>query len=170
MDTATDIAINQLKMTYMPTLKKKALCAFFLMLSSCTTPPHWEYQSTYTCTPAFNSGRMTLSEIDDLGQVEIELDRGTSGLRMYVNISSVPISTEDGLIAVTTVINAQSSEEKGTILTGGQRILLGDNTRDRIIEALLNGENVHLSFLRYRACIIPDKFPDHYVRLLSIPI
>ncbi len=152
--------------------RKGALVALFLLLTSCTCP-NWTLDKTITFNPCYNSGRLYFYA-DCCGKdLELELDRGASGLRMYINVFSLeiaPVILDPPQAEL--VITIEESEYKylADILQGGQRLLLTDEARDLIIDTLQSNQIVILKAGRYKAAIQPENFSSLYYNLLSIPI
>lgn len=80
---------------------------------------------------------------------------------MYVNTFSRPLYGPEGnestrQIQVTTSEISQSFTAE--LLQGGQRLLLPDQARDVIIDALLNNESLEIVAGPYQGTILPTKF------------
>ena len=111
-------------------------------------------------------------QMDDntLGGLELELDFGISGLRMYVNVFSleVPSHAETPHIAQVVIhINEERFVFFAHILQGGQRLLLPEEASNTIIEALSAGFPVTISTGRYRSVILPANFQKQYKALIK---
>lgn len=150
------------------------LLSLIFFLSACAPDcRRWEIDVTdETCLPLYNSGRMSLAT-GPCDNLELELDRGSSGLRMYINVfaMALPHSQEDDQ---KTNVNVEILDETWTVLAerlqGGQRLLLPPEIADIIVDALLSNQLVNISVGRYHAEILSAGFKKHYDELLSIPI
>lgn len=103
--------------------------------------------------------------------VELELDAGSSGLRMYVNVFSIEVPAlpdSPTLAKVSLKICDEEYLYLAHILQGGQRLLLPDEARDTIIEALVDGFPITLSTGRYCSAIPAANFQALYDDLISI--
>jgi len=145
---------------------KRALCALFLFLSlfSCSSCPQWHLEEAVTCDPLFRSSRIFYDNLDPYCQVELELVQSASGLRMYIDTFSRPLSNSN-VFTITLTIEEEAQIYSAELLQGGQRLLLPDVARDAVIDALLNEKCVQISAGPYQATILPTKFRRYFKML-----
>lgn len=160
-------------MIFVDSLKKRAyVYALFFFLSSCQAAPQWEIYRTVTFDTKYNSGRLFFTD-ESVRGLELELNYGLSGLRMYINVFSleVPAAFENTNIAQVKVeFDGQFFLFMGTILAGGQRVLLSDEACGCIVDALLSGADVCLSTGQYKSLIPSSNFPGLYQALIKVPV
>ncbi len=158
-------------MLFRNAIKKRTFIVLFFYLSSCTSSPQWYLAKTITCDPCFNSGRMYFASESCNRGLELEIDQGLSGLRMYINVSSFevpPISDTCAKAKVAISICGEETLALADIFQGGQRLLLPDDARDLIIESLQEGNTVTLKTGRYCAEIPPAHFAKAYNELIIL--
>jgi hypothetical protein len=154
---------------------KRVGIALFLFFSTCssTCKQQWMIEKVITDSPCFNSGKLTLSPTDTFCGLELELTRGESGVRMYINVFSLEIKPEHSMQS-TALVEVTYQNQKQTfhafLYQGGQRLLLPNQARDLIIESLSQNEPVCIAVGRYRSEISPEDFTCKYDALLSLPI
>lgn len=150
------------------------LLSFFL--SSCTgnSCREWIVWTTETDCPQFNSGRMFLSPDASSNQIELEIDRGPSGIKMYLNLFCLPVAplpNDPTKAAVELLIEGDESRIFYPIrYIGGQRLLCPEDIASLIIEKLLDEETVVIKIGRNKITVIPDNFADTYQALINIPL
>lgn len=121
-------------------------------------------EKAVTCDPLFHSVRLFYDSQDPFCQVELELVQSASGLRMYVDTFSRPLSNSNAF-PITLTIDGESQIYPAELLQGGQRLLLPDIARDAVIEALLNGQCVEIAAGPYQIEILPTKFRKYFAKL-----
>lgn len=149
-----------------------ALC--LLYLSSCSeTCQQWTLAEALTCHPCYNSGRMYLLPESDCHHLELELDRGRSGIRMYLNLLLLPAQPYPGDPNRTTaqlIVDGEVSTFYPYCFSGGQRLLIPEEITQAIIENLSEGE-ISLVKVGYEEIrIVPNNFEACYQRLMQLPI
>ena len=123
-----------------------ALCIF--LLSSCSKQicRQWEFQEVLTKRPCFNSGRIILGPDTNTSNLELELVRNQSGLRLYINLllfQASPLRENPNLTKVDILFDDQEVwTVYPNVLEGGQRILLllPDGT-EQLMHALSEGRS-----------------------------
>lgn len=144
--------------------RKRALsCALSLVcLSSCSSPVrHWEIEQTLTCNPCYNSGKVYFPPCDEIFGLELELARGPTDYRMYLNIFSRQFPSEDeegNKTKVSVTIAEQPTDFLANRFQGGQRLLLPDEAVDQIINALIDNQTVTIAVGRYSSEIVSENF------------
>lgn len=135
----------------------------------------WTSIDTLTDHSCFNSGRLYLAPENDYSHLELEIDRSTSGVRMYVNVLFLcaPPCPDDTSRAIIEVYFEGEKEPKFIYchrLKGGQRLLLTNEDADMLIEALLAERSFAIKIGHYQFKAVPDGFAILYDNLLSLPI
>lgn len=145
-----------------------------LFLSSCKkTSPQWSSEQTITSCVSYNSGKIFLRPTCRQGSIELELTRGTCGLRLYVNIFTLMAQPEDCDPSKTLVIfdvDDESISIFGDLLEGNQRILLPPHATDWLINVLKSDQEFIVHIGRFSSTIVPTGFSEAYEKLLAIPI
>lgn len=149
-------------------LREKGLLIFLsFLVFSCSSCRQWEYSCERTPCIEYSSSRMILPT-QGKDNLSLELISTISGLRMYVNVYSIPppsLPCDDKKIEVVISIENTSFAVLSERLIGGQRFLLPARTAELIIQALLNYQTVQIAIGRYRAEIIPRAFQEHYFKM-----
>lgn len=145
-----------------------------MMLNGCSTPgcQQWQFDTILTPYSCYNSGRLTLLPAD-LKSVSLELVRGVSGERLYVNTLSLSFPCDlnnSSKCQLTFAIDEVNYSVSADRLQGGQRLLLPQAATQQIIEALLENKSVQMTVGRYHVVIISTSFPELYKKLSTIPI
>jgi hypothetical protein len=106
--------------------------------------------------------------------LELEIDRGRSGVKMYVNLLLLPIAPLPG---DETRASIQIILEDDEILVihphrfiGGQRLLLPPDTSDLLISLLLEGCSFTIKVGRNELQVIGNNFEKSYNDLMSLEI
>lgn len=133
------------------------MCALFLpiFLTSCKTYPHWYREQVCSCNLNY---RLSYESCDPFVQLTVEIIQSDSGLRMYVNTFSRPLTSSQ--ISVT--VGEASLSFSGYLLEGQQRLLLPDEARDWILSSLLEDNCVQIRAGPYQATISPAKLATLY--------
>lgn len=152
-----------------------ALCV--LSLWACSTPAcrKWIFlESGRTCNPEFRIGRLLLTPDAPNGKLELEMDRGRSGLRMYLNLFLFRASSLPEDPSKTSMDMILESGETLTFylyrLEGGQRMLFPPEVMEYIIKLLSEGQPFTLKLGRYQINVILDNFEEAYQNLMELPI
>jgi len=91
----------------------------------------------------------------------LEIVKGYSGVRMYLNIYclSFPQELDNPFKTLVTISNdSDSYDVLADRFEGGQRLLLPPEAADNIIYRLLNNQSLTISVGRYCSEIIPEGF------------
>ena len=163
---------------------QRALCALaFFLTNSCTAPcRQWLLFTTLTQTTCFNSGRLYLSPDTNLSYLELEINRSSSGLRMYLNLllwqaPPSPENPEFSCIDLVLLEKDENEEEQQTVTTlyayrleGGQKLWILPDDANTLIERLLKDQSFILKIGRYQITVIADEFQTGYQELMQLPI
>lgn len=155
-------------------IRKGGLVCLILIFTSCaSTCNQWQFEATITACPCYNSGRMTISSCDPLKNLSLELVRGSSGLRVYLNTHSLPFPCDPNHPDMTSLLLTIDGVDDCVIadrFQGGQRLLLPPQTAQKTIEKLLANKSLHITVGRYHAVIESTCFSELYKKLCEIPI
>jgi len=147
-------------------LKRVFMTLFLSLLSSCNSHSSpWKNQQVTTSTPQFNSSSITYDNKTTANRITLELTQTYDGMRIYLNIASLTITPnkeKPDRANIFITINGTQQESEAFRLQGGQRLLLQEQTRDTIINALLGNKTVTLRVGRYKTDIIPEGFSKLY--------
>lgn len=147
-----------------------------LFLYSCSNPVcrQWIFLDGNVNNPIYNSGRMVLNSNAKTPRLELEIDRGQTGISIYVNVFllTVPSLAEDDRRASIDLIL-----EDGEIITfypyrleGGQRLLMPSEATEYILDLLMNEVSFSIKLGRNQLDVGPDNFQKSYEALMKIPI
>ena len=147
-------------------LWKRVSLTLFLFLCSCSKPcSQWQNERAVTCCESQNSSRLMRCSSNRFRGLELEIARGCSGMRMYLNVHSLCFPCDETTPPKTTV-HITSGQESYDVwadrLEGGQRLLLPPEAAQSIICHLLNGNTVSLSAGRFKEEISPEGFCAAY--------
>lgn len=138
-----------------------------LFCSACTQCREWKFDCEKTPSPEYSSSQMILPAQEN-ETLALEIVSTISGLRMYVNVYSIPLSPlpfDDKKIDVTFSTEEASFIVVADLLIGGQRVLLPPQTTEWMITTLLDFRTVKVSVGRYSAEITPASFQEHYFKM-----
>ncbi|NGX42553.1 MAG: hypothetical protein K940chlam7_00833 [Chlamydiae bacterium] len=159
-------------MSWKSNLLKRVMLALFFFLSSCSQKcTDWQYQETVTCCHYYNSGRLIHFPQNHFRGVSLEISRGHTGLRAYVNVYSLSLPKEDEDPTKTMVTISSEDGSFDVIaerLEGGQRLLLPLDATNAIIKSLLECKTVCISTGRFKSEISPYGFSKYYHQLMGI--
>lgn len=123
----------------------------------------WNEDFVNSPCDAYRSRRMILRTFGPVNNLSLEIVNTDSGMRMYINLYSLPplpIPCDDSKTAVFVWIDDIQYQIEGERLLGGQRILLPNGTMQMLIDALVNRCKVIIEVGRYRAEIISTNFEE----------
>lgn len=92
---------------------------------------------------------------------------------MHINVHSlciVPLKDDPGKALVMITIDGEEYKEPAFWLQGGQRLLLTDETSQKIIEALICNKTVEIKVGRFKNTLIPDNFEQAYNQLCRLRV
>ena len=118
----------------------------------------------------WNSGRIYLCPSNEYSGLEVEFMRTFSGVRMYINVFGLEIPPNgDDLSTSQVYVSFKDYSYTFTAqrFTGGQRLLVPEETMEEIIECLTRGQPVFLRVGRYEGDIYPEQFSEIFTRLMS---
>jgi hypothetical protein len=146
--------------------RKRLLLAFssffFTVLTSCSPPCYqWEIQKASSCDPSYKLAKMWMVPENNYNNLELEIDRSGSDIRMYINVYSLPVSSnsdEPFSVELSVAMDDEVRIAYGELLRGGQRILLEPEITGKIISALQISQRVTISVGRYRSEITTTNF------------
>ncbi len=148
-------------------LAKRALCALFLgaFCFSCAkqSEPHWVLEETQSCNPHSSYKKLHHPSQDPFFGLELEIASGPFGHVLYINTFSLPLQPDpSGKVEITLSANNVETTVYGSLLEGGQRILLDAEAQDLILSNLLNNNYVEVIVGRFRSTISADNFVKQY--------
>lgn len=150
-----------------------SLSIFFILIScSSKNQQQWQIDRTVVSNKDYNSGKLSLPAINPFCGLELELVRGSSGTRMYLNAFSLPYPSnldDPTKTEVMLSIDQQVYVIMADRFQGGQRLLLPADAASLIITALRNDNLVDITVGRYSARIISTRFAELYAQLNKIP-
>lgn len=144
----------------------------FFCLFSCNAPcfPHWGFNEIASSCPTQNSAQILFPSNKSYQPVQLELLRTGSGIWMYLNFLSVPVPKNQNDPCKATV-KCQVQEEvffvEAERLEGGQRLLIPEDSANKITEFLLQNETINIRIGHYKALIQPCMFQTQYQKLIS---
>lgn len=92
---------------------------------------------------------------------------------MHLNVHSLPIPPcADVPDRALVMISFDGDEyiEHAYWLQGGQRLLLTEETRQKIVEALICNQNIEIRVSRYKTRLVSDNFEQLYNRLCGLKV
>lgn len=110
---------------------------------------------------------------DSCNNLELEIARTSSGVRMYINAYSIPFPfdpLDDTRTQLTLILGDTSAKIYAERMQGGQKLLLGPENADAVIEAFMDNQCVHVAVGRYNEDFVPTRFTELYFKLMDLPI
>lgn len=105
--------------------------------------------------------------------MELEIDRSSSGVRMYINLSvfqASPTADNPCIAKAELVVCEEPLVFYPYLLEGGQRLLIPSDVTEKIIEHLCDECSLTLRLGRQEMTVIPDGFQQSYQRLMELGI
>ncbi len=155
-------------------VKKRAVkafffCPFLFCLISChSSLSVWHLEKTLTPCRYYNSGRLYSLASQSTRKWEIELDYGYEGLKMYANLFNFEANRSHATLFLIVTTDQQEYLAVTTVLEGGQRLLLSDESCNHIVNSLLEGKTVALSYGPYKGDLEPANFESRFANLVAI--
>jgi hypothetical protein len=149
------------------------LCALLSFVSCSKTSREWSYQQVLTSSPRFNFARLFLPSDSDPPRLTMEIVRGRTGIKLYLNVlflQAPPCKENPHVTKVDIIFEEQSRSLYPQILKGGQRLFFSFEDTDFIIQTLLEGLSFTIKLGRQELFITTENFSKAYTELMSIPI
>ena len=146
-----------------------SLILFFLscLLYSCslTSGPQWEIEGIPASRSSCESAKLYYPIQNTFSGIELSFISGSYGVRGYLDVQSIPLTCKtnsDDKIEILVRIQNTAFFSEGTLFQGGQRILLDDICTAKMIEALLDEQEVFVQVGRYETTFLPTHFASCY--------
>lgn len=158
---------------FVKNFKRMALLSLLLLMaSSCTAPAatHWQTQTAIGSSSSLNSSRLYLPPANEFSGLELEFVLMRDGLRLYMNVYGLEISSEPYDSSISRVFISfkdHSYHFSAQRFLGGQRLLIPECVQSEMIEYLQEGRPLFIQVGRYQADINPDKFLDLFQRFTA---
>ncbi len=136
-----------------------------IFFQSCAFGAHspWRLEVTETWCADYRSARVFIPQ----KTMGIECVKGPSGMRMYLNLMICPVADE-GKASFTYMINSAKYQGEAYVMEGGQRLLICEQDRVILTEALLNGDKVRVMIGMYDDLFEAANFPPLFDLLQSL--
>lgn len=163
--------INGLRITKGPAFTLFCFAHVFLLACSRSQEIEWKLEQTLVANKCYNSGKLFLPAANQFRGIELELVQYASGIRMYLNVFSLPFPThtED---STKTEILITIDEDEHPFTThcfqGGQRLLLPPEATSLLITSLMEDHSITIASGRYCATIVSTRFSELYAKLNQI--
>lgn len=154
------------------TINNFALGLLVVLLCGCTTHNRWSVDHIKSGRPEFNSSKLSYRTLDPLHGLELELIRTQNSFNLYLHVNSqtIPPCKNNPKAALVSVITQDASHtEEAARLQGGQKILLSENLRDIIIDALQKNSSLTIRVGNYSTLIEPEGFQELLKKMESPP-
>lgn len=155
-------------------IKGRALSAlsFFFLLSSCSTNKEFSWTLESDGNPGeWNSARIALESQDMFKDLSVELIRSQSSQKVYVSAHSTRFTTITSSAALVPV-HIKLDQETSTVLcqtfTGEQKLLIPEETSEKIVNCLLANKPVAIFIDQYRADLNPISFREKFQQLEAL--
>lgn len=151
--------------------KQRAIALCLLLFSSCSSPQcrQWEIHEIITKRPCFNGSRLILGPDSATSNLELEIVKNNSGLRIFINllIFEAPPCKENPNLTKVEIIFA--NEEPKIIyphlFEGGQRLLLNEEDATQILQYLNDGCTFTIKIGRSKITVIPNNFENQIKKI-----
>ncbi|WP_075883585.1 hypothetical protein [Candidatus Protochlamydia sp. W-9] len=148
-------------------------CAIFNLSSCSQASRQWQYHPVLTDSPRFNFGRLFLPANSDPARLTMEIVKGRSGIRLYLNIlflQAPPCKEDPTLTKVDLFFEDKIISLYPQILQGGQKLLFSSNDTNYIIQTLLDNLPFTIKFGRHELYIPLENFSKSYNKLMSLTV
>lgn len=141
-------------------------CLFLFALSSCRSHTTWQLDRLHGFRAVDSAARLSAPAITHGPKFKFEWLRNTSGEWLFISAYCLDFP-ESGQV----MLQADDHEETffGYVYMGGQQLLLPDEARDFVKQALLDGIPLIVTIGCYSGVIEPDGFAEKYPCLEKIP-
>lgn len=138
---------------------RKMICgSLLLLLASCTKPVSpWKVDKVETSNPSYNSSRYIFTD----GNVRFELYKTAYETVGYFSVTSLPIPPlheNSSMSQITLTIEDDTETVMAHRIAGGQKLILPENTLQKILRALQQKQSVTLKTGRYSLTV--TSFPE----------
>ncbi len=166
-------------LTHIVTSMSPLFIALALLVTGCGTytPRYagasWIYSALSNCAPHYRSAEAYYPPSYPCGSLSLELIKDAGGLRMYLNLLMLPMCPEDlysDCINFDVTIDSVLYQAKATVLEGGQRLLLDQPSMNRLIDAWLARQTVHINAGLHAGDISPTQFARCYEAIMQFPM
>lgn len=139
-------------------LKRVYLCTLFFLTHSCTTPSHtWSSQKIETCSQA------TLSPQNFFSDLGICLQKDEDKTNIYLNAYCLPFNPDqDGTTNLFLLIDKKEYSFKASALAGNHRLLLPEEAKNLLLNALHGKKEIVISVGKYRTDVHSHMFSEAY--------
>lgn len=123
-------------------------------------------------SPEFNSSKLSYRSANAPNGINLEFLRTSSSLHLYLYVRSqiIPPCKHDQKKAIVTILTDEGAyTEEAARLEGGQKVLISDPLRDKIIEALKKNLPVTIRLQGYSTTIDPQDFSDYLEKMDNPP-
>lgn len=114
---------------------------------------------------------MFIKPDDECNGLELEIVKGPTETRLYINIFSIPVPADfdsKSQVVVELTIEGESEMILVQRFQGGQRFLVEGTDTAKILSALSNGECVEIAIDRYKSTIYSEGFNQAYRKLSQL--
>lgn len=149
-----------------------------LLLTGCTTynprytGTHWIFEECVNCAACCRTSHAYYPPHYPCGSLSVELIKDAACLRMYLNLLLVPVCPEElfsDCLAFDVTIDGIPLRAHATVLEGGQRLLLDEQTMNRFIEAFLLAQTIHIRVGMHSGDVCSEGFKNAYEAIMNSP-
>ncbi|MEC7838403.1 MAG: hypothetical protein VX777_00015 [Chlamydiota bacterium] len=134
----------------------------FLLLFSCSkSPVMWKHSKSYGTCSEYSSSKVHYKDPTSTRPLEIELINTSDTSLLYINAHTLEFPAQKehpDKSKVHITIDDEEIETSAYRLQGGQRLLLDDDSRKLIVDALNNNKSVTIKVGRYKTVLSPKGF------------
>lgn len=137
----------------------------------CSRSDSWKVSHIQSGSTQFSSSRLSYHTKDLVNGIDAEFLAVEDTCHLYLHVHSHPVRPYKGDVKKALVQVKTSDETKSFIAyrhEGGQRLLLSDEAREYIVNALYAGEHVTISTSGYSSTLTAESFGKKY-HLLEKP-
>lgn len=142
---------------------------FFISISCQSNGRTWVFEQNDCCYARYSCSRIILPATDPSDGIELEITQNSHEIRAYINSITLPITPsnpKDHSIEIAYTIDNEEHIAYGQVFEGGQRILLFEEDKEKIISSLTHGKDIviHLGF--YNITIPSEGFASKYQKMM----
>jgi hypothetical protein len=140
----------------------------FLLFAACSSHKEWTYREVVSSNPEFNSCLLRYQTKNEIIGIGVELLKGSFGTLGYLNVCSrqiphLPETPNQSIVVF--VIGDEKFPYKAERMEGGQKLLLPEDAKEKLIASLQDNKTVTIYLDGFMSTLEPSNFPKLYNRL-----
>ena len=141
----------------------------FISISCQSNGRSWVFEENNCCYPKYSCSRIILPATEPSDGIELEITQNSLETRAYINSITLPITPSnpnDRSIEIPYSTDNEEHIAHGKVFEGGQRILLYEGDKQKIISSLTHGKDIKIHLGFYNIIIPSDGFAAKYEKMM----